>query len=161
MRATMAVTRENLMQLLEPAVAGLGFEIVDLEVNLRHAGGLLRVFIDSPRGVTVDDCEAVSRRVSGVLDVANPIAGGYRLEISSPGLDRRLVKAEHYDRFVGSEVAIKLRRLIDGRRRLRGTLLARVGEVIEIGCEGACVRVPLAEIDVTRLVPDLKVPARH
>ena len=148
------------MELLEPAVARLGFEITDLEVNLRRGGGLLRIFIDSEAGVTVDDCEAVSRQVSSVLDVADPIAGRYSLEVSSPGLDRRLVKPAHYDRFVGEQIAVTLHRPIDGRRRVRGVLLGREGETIEVRSEEATLRIPLAEIDVTRLVPDLKVPSR-
>lgn len=157
----MAVTRDQLMGLLEPAVASLGFEVTDLEVHLSRGRGLLRVFIDSERGVTVDDCEAVSRQVSSILDVEDPIAGGYNLEVSSPGLDRRLVKPGHFDRFAGSEVQVKLRRLLDGRRRVQGTLVRRDGETIEVrGSGGEAHRIPLAEVDTVRLVPDLRVPSR-
>src|SRR5262245_57723288 len=108
----MAATKQALVNLLEPAVASLGFELADLELHISRGRGLLRIFIDSDEGVTVDDCEAVSRQVSSVLDVADPIAGGYSLEVSSPGLDRRLVKPVHFDRFAGAEVQVKLRRLI-------------------------------------------------
>lgn len=159
-RGCMAVTRQELMELLEPAAASLGFEVTDLELHLSRGRGLVRVFIDSARGVTVDDCEAVSRQVSSILDVADPIAGGYSLEVSSPGLDRRLVRPEHFDRFAGSEVQVKLRRLIDGRRRIQGTLVGRQSETIEIRSGGETYRVSLAEVDTVRLVPDLGVPAR-
>lgn len=156
----MAVTRQGLMELLEPAIAAVGFEIVDLEVHLGHGGGYLRVFIDGPDGVTVDDCEAVSRQVSSVLDVADPIAGQYRLEVSSPGLDRRLVTPAHFDRFTGVEIAVRLRRLVDGRRRIQGTLVVRDGETIEIRDGEAIMRIPLSEVEVARLVPDLRIPPR-
>lgn len=155
----MAITRQELQDLLEPAAARLGFEIADLELHVSRGRGLLRVFIDGPSGVTVDDCEAVSRQVSAVLDVADPIAGTYSLEVSSPGLDRRLARPGHFDRFAGSEVQIRLRRLLDGRRKVRGTLLRRDGDAIEVRSEGAVLRIPLAEVDVARLVPDLRAPA--
>lgn len=156
----MATTRQSLLELLEPAVARLGYEVVDLELHLSRGRGLLRLFIDSPRGITVDDCEAASRQVSAVLDVADPIAGAYSLEVSSPGLDRRLAKPADFDRFAGAEVQIKLRRLLDGRRKVRGVLVRRDGETIEVKSEEAVVRLPLAEVDVARLVPDYSAPAR-
>lgn len=156
----MAITRDALVQLLEPAVAGLGFELADLELYLSRGKGLLRIFIDADAGVTVDDCEAVSRQISSVLDVADPIGGNYSLEVSSPGLDRRLVKPAHFDRFAGSEVQVKLRRLVDGRRKVRGVLVARSGAVISVRSEGALLELPLADVDTVRLVPDLRVPNR-
>ena len=148
------------MDLLEPVVANLGFELADLELHLSRGRGQVRIFIDAVAGVTVDDCEAVSRQVSSVLDVADPMPGDYSLEVSSPGLDRRLAKAEHFDRFAGSQVHVRLRRMIDGRRQLKGTLLARNGETIEVRSEDGVIRIPLAEVDVVRLVPDLRVPAK-
>ena len=160
LRGRVAVTRQVLVDLLEPVVASLGFELADLELHLSRGSGLLRLFIDAGPGVTVDDCEAVSRQVSSVLDVADPIPGDYRLEVSSPGLDRRLAKPEHFDRFAGAAIRVRLRRLIDGRRRLEGTLVARHGEAIEVRSGEAVVRIPLAEVEVARLVPDLRVPAR-
>lgn len=159
-RQAMAVTRQGLMELLEPAVATLGFEVADLEVHVGRGGGYLRLFIDGPDGVTVEDCEAVSRQVSSVLDVADPISGEYRLEVSSPGLDRRLAKPAHFDRFVGAEVAVRLRRQIEGRRRLRGRLMGRQGETIEMRVDEANLSIPLAEVEVARLVPDLRVPPK-
>ena len=148
------------MELVEPAVASLGFEVTDLELQLSRGRGSVRVFIDSANGVTVDDCEAVSRQVSSILDVTDPIPGRYSLEVSSPGLDRRLVKPAHFDRFAGSEVQVKLRRLIDGRRRIQGVLVRRQGESIEVRSGEEDVRIPLAEVDTVRLVPDLRIPAR-
>ncbi len=156
----MAITRQALAEMLEPAIAALGYEMADLEVHISKGRGLVRIFIDSPHGVTVDDCEVVSRRVSGLLDVADAIAGKYTLEVSSPGLDRRLAKPAHFDRFAGAEVQMKLRRLIDGRRRIRGRLLGRSGETISVQSEGVVLSFSMADIDTVRLVPDLKAPVR-
>jgi len=160
-QADMAAARDRLVEMLDPVVTGMGFEMVDLEVNAGRSGGLLRVFIDSAAGITLDDCEAVSRRIGSVLDVVDPMGGRYTLEVSSPGLDRRLVRPEHFDRFRGAEVTIKLRRLVDGRRKVRGTLVGRDEDMIEVFTEGSAFRIPLAEVDVARLVPDFKGPARQ
>ena len=156
----MAITRQALLNLLEPVVNGLGFELADLELHVSRNGGVVRLFIDAAAGVTVENCETVSRQVSSVMDVADPMPGGYSLEVSSPGLDRRLAKPEHFDRFAGFPIQVRLRRLIEGRRRLQGTLLARHGESIEVRSGDDIVRIPLSEVDVARLVPDLRVPAR-
>jgi ribosome maturation factor RimP len=160
LRGLVTVTKKALVELLEPVVNGLGFELVDLELHPSRRRGVVRLFIDAPAGVTVDDCETVSRHVSSALDVADPMPGDYSLEVSSPGLDRRLAKEEHFDRFAGSQVQVRLRRLIDGRRRVQGTLVARHGETIEIRSGEALLRLPLAEVEVARLVPDLRIPSR-
>lgn len=150
----MAANRQVIWELLEPTVASVGFELADLEVNLGYGRGLIRLFIDSETGVTVDDCERVSRQVSSVLDVAEPVSGEYRLEVSSPGLDRRLVKPAHFDRFAGAQVRVKLRRLVDGRRQIQGTLIARHGNVIEMSSDGDVQRIALADVEMVRLVPE-------
>jgi ribosome maturation factor RimP len=144
-----------MLRILEPTVTRMGFELADLEVQLGRGRGLLRLFIDRPEGVTLDDCESVSREVSGVLDVEDPIAGVYTLEVSSPGLDRRLTKPEHFDRFAGSEVQVKLRVPLEGRRRFKGELIAREGEAIAMRCEGVEYRFAMADIEQARLVPDI------
>ena len=105
----MSVTREQLLELLEPEVEALGYELAELEVNLSHGRGLLRLFIDGPEGITLDDCAKVSHQVSGLLDVEDPIQGDYNLEVSSPGADRKLVKPEHFDRFAGQAVKLSRR----------------------------------------------------
>jgi len=156
----MTVTKQGLMEFLEPIVTGLGFELVDLELHPSRRRGVVRLFIDAAAGVTVDDCETVSRRVSSALDVADPMPGDYSLEVSSPGLDRRLAKQEHFDRFAGLQVQVRLRRLIEGRRRVQGTLVARHGETIEIRSGETVMRVPLADVEVARLVPDVRIPSR-
>jgi len=150
----MSLTREQLMGLLEPAVEALGYELSDIELNLGHGRGLIRLFIDSDAGITLDDCAKVSHQVSGVLDVEDPIAGDYNLEVSSPGADRKLVKPEHFDRFAGSMVKVRLKRLVNGRKRLKGQLLGREGEEIQVRLDGKDVSVAMTEIEVARVVPD-------
>lgn len=155
----MADTPEQVRRLVEPAIEGMGYELAELECRLGHGRGLLRLFIDKDDGITLEDCEQVSRQVAALLDVEDPIPGDYNLEVSSPGLDRRLVKPAHFDRFAGCEVKVRLRRMIDQRRRLSGKLLARDGSNVLIQVDGDTVSVQMDEIDVARLVPDLKAQA--
>ncbi len=150
----MSEIREQLIKLLEPEIESLGYELTELEVNLSHGRGVLRLFIDRPEGITLDDCERVSRQASALLDVEDPIAGDYHLEVSSPGADRKLVKPDHFDRFAGSMIKARFNRLIAGRRRVRGQLLGRDGDVIKIRTEKETISVDLDNVEVARLVPD-------
>ena len=151
----MQPSRDELVELLEPAVQALGYELADLEAHLGGSNGVLRLFIDGDAGITLEDCETVSRQISSVLDVADPIAGEFRLEVSSPGLDRRLSKQEHYERYAGSLIRVRLKRLVQGRRRLRGLLLSRDSEHVFLRVGDKDISIPLAEIETARLVPDL------
>ena len=143
----------ELRKLIEPAVTALGFELVGVEF---HAGksGVLRVYIDHQDGISVDDCQAVSHQISGILDVEDPIRGHYSLEVSSPGLDRPLFQARDFDRFAGSEVSLRLLAPLNGQRKFKGILGGlRDGQVVvKMNDEELVVR--LDEIDQARLVPD-------
>jgi len=152
----MNATREQLITLLEPEIEKLGYELAELEVNLSHGRGMLRLFIDRPEGITLDDCERVSRQVGALLDVENPIVDDYNLEVSSPGADRKLVKPEHFDRFAGSMIKARFSCLVAGRRRIRGQLLGRDGDVISIRVdnETESFSVDLGKVEVARLMPD-------
>ena len=150
----MSVTREQLIELLEPEIEALGYELAELEVSLGHGHGVLRLFIDRPEGITLEDCERVSHQVSGLLDVADPIPGDYNLEVSSPGADRKLVNPEHFDRYAGSMVKAKFRRLVDGRRRVRGQLLDRDGDTLRIKADDTTLSVAIDNVEVMRLMPD-------
>lgn len=149
------MTNEELKQLLEPAVEGLGYELVDLDLKVGGRDGLVRLYIDGPDGIGLDDCETVSRQVSTVLDVEDPIPGQYTLEVSSPGLDRRLTKREHFERFTGEDVRIRLRVPIEGRRNFRGALRAVDEDSVEVEVDGESHRLPIATIASARLVPSL------
>ena len=140
--------------LLEPTVVRLGYELSDLELRLGGKGGLVRVFIDRPEGVGLADCERVSEAVSALLDVEDPVPGHYDLEVSSPGLDRKLTKVEHFQRFTGEIVKIKTRFPIEGRRRFRGKLVSVDEDRILVEVDGESHTLELATIDTARLVPD-------
>lgn len=147
------MTSEELRNLLEPSVEALGYELIDLELRTGGRNGLMRLFIDGPEGIGLDDCEAVSRQVSTVLDVEDPIPGNYTLEVSSPGLDRALTKPAHFQRFTGEDVRIKLRTPVDGRRNFRGALRAADDESIEVEVDGQSHKLDIAAIASARLVP--------
>ncbi|MEX0430803.1 ribosome maturation factor RimP [Spiribacter insolitus] len=138
---------ERVTNLLEPVVEGLGYEFVGVEYHPGRQQGVLRVFIDGPEGIDVDDCARVSHQVSGVLDVEEPIAGDYLLEVSSPGLDRPIFKTSDYERFVGEWIRIRLRTLMNGRRKLHGRLIGLREDGVVVDESGERTVVSLADID--------------
>ena len=144
--------RDRLMALVQPVVEGLGYELWDLEYAPGRGDGLVRVYIDATAGVTVDDCERVSRAVSGVLDESDPVPGHYTLEVSSPGLDRPLRHEADYRRFAGRLAKVVSAEPIDGQSafsgRLRGVEDGHV--VLEEGRRMH--RVPLGQIKRAQLV---------
>lgn len=148
----MATTlRERLIALIEPLVGRLGYELVEVEYGAGHGGGTLRVFIDAAAGIGVDDCERVSREISALLDVEDPIPGAYTLEVSSPGFDRVLRTREHFGRFVGSRVFVELKEPRAGRRRYTGQLLEVDAGGIALAVDKERVAVTFAEIGKARL----------
>lgn len=149
------MTNEELSQLLEPAIADLGLELVGIEFSPNAGGSLLRVYIDeSVRGVTIDDCERASREISALLDVNDPVAGRYTLEVSSPGLERPLFTQAHFERYAGEQVKVSVNLPIDGRRRFQGRIAAVDGDRVTIEQDGKPVEIAHANIAKARLVPD-------
>ncbi len=145
--------KAELVNLLEPTIEQLGYELSDLELKLGGRDGVVRVFIDKPDGVDLSDCEMVSRQLSAVLDVEDALPGHYTLEVSSPGLDRKLTKPAHFQRFTGETVRVKLRFPVDGRRNFRGALRAADDEKIEVEVDGESHSLQIATIESVRLVP--------
>jgi len=143
--------RDRLMVLLEPLLTRLGFELVELEYTAGRAHALVRLFIDKDGGVGLDDCERVSREVSSLLDVEDPIPSAYTLEVSSPGFDRVLRTEAHFGRFVGSRVFVELKEPREGRRRYTGTLLTVDAQGIALEVDREQVAVRFAEIGKARL----------
>jgi ribosome maturation factor RimP len=147
--------RDQLRELLAPVVAGLGYQLWELEFTPRSGGGLLRLYIDSPKGIGLDDCERVSRVVSDTLDGADPIPGHYTLEVSSPGLDRVLRTREHFERFAGEQVRLEMMQPIEGRKRFAGRLLGVGEREITLELESGRISLPIDDIHRARLAPDM------
>ena len=138
--------------MVEPAVSGLGYELVDVQQS--SGGGLLRLFIDKPGGITVEDCATVSRHLSRVLAVEG--IDYERLEVSSPGLDRPLRKGADFARFAGQRAEMRMRTPDAlGRRRFVGVLRGMSGGLVEIELDGRTVALELADMERARLVPEL------
>jgi len=148
----MTVTlRERLIALIEPVLARMGYELVELEYAAGRSHAVVRLFIDRPEGVGVDDCERVSRETAALLDVEDPIPSAYTLEVSSPGFDRILRTPAHFERFAGSRVFIELKVPREGRRRYTGTLQAVNDAGIELEVDRQKVAVAFGEIGKARL----------
>jgi ribosome maturation factor RimP len=148
---SMTVLRERLIVLIEPLLERLGYELVELEYSSGRAHGVLRLFIDKAGGVGVGDCERVSREVSALLDVEDPIASAYSLEVSSPGFDRVLRTRAHFERFAGARVFVELQVPRSGRRRYTGTLLSVEEKGIAVEVDKERVEIPFVEIAKARL----------
>ncbi|HVS78660.1 MAG TPA: ribosome maturation factor RimP [Steroidobacteraceae bacterium] len=146
-----ATLRERLIALIEPLVGRLGYELVELEHTAGRGSAVVRLFIDGPEGVGLTDCERVSREVSALLDVEDPIPTAYTLEVSSPGFDRVLRTQAHFARFVGERIFVELAAPREGRRRYTGKLLSADGTGIALEVDGERVAVSFAEIGKARL----------
>ena len=138
---------------IAPAVEALGLELWGIEQLRQGRRVTLRIFIDCLSGVTVDDCERVSRQVSAILDVEDPIQGEYTLEVSSPGIERPLFSLPQYERYIGAEVNVRLRIPVDGRRRFRGVLEQVTMDRIALLVDGATVEMPHSDIERAGLAP--------
>jgi ribosome maturation factor RimP len=144
---------DRLIAMFEPVLAEAGYELIEVEFVTSQGGATLRVYIDGPEGIDVDDCGAASHLLSDLLDVEDPIPGAYSLEVSSPGLDRILRKPEHFARFVDNRVKVELAVPREGRKRYTGMLRRVNGESIELDVDNFSVSIRLAEISRARLAP--------
>jgi ribosome maturation factor RimP len=143
--------RERLIALIEPGLVRLGYELVELEYSAGRSQAVVRIFIDRPAGITVDDCETVSREVAALLDVEDPIPTAYTLEVSSPGFDRLLRTPAHFERFAGSRVFVELKAPRAGRKRYTGMLQVVTAEGIELEVDKQKVEIGFDEIAKARL----------
>jgi len=148
----MALTVPHIDELLQPGAQALGYELVAVEMS----GGdtsIVRVYIDTPNGINVDDCAKASRQFSAILDVEDPISNRYTLEVSSPGMDRPLAKPEHFQAVLGEDVKIKMVTLVNGRRRFTGELIEANNEFAVVEVDGEQTELLYNEMDRARLVP--------
>jgi ribosome maturation factor RimP len=149
----LAVDTNEIARIIEPSLAAMGYRLVRVALTGARRT-TLQVMAErcDEAPMTVEDCADISRSISAVLDVADPIAGAYMLEVSSPGIDRPLVRPEDYDRFAGFEARIELASPVAGRKRFRGRLLGREGGDVRLASEAGEVRLPLAGIAKAKLV---------
>jgi len=147
---------KKVLNVIHPVVISMGYELVGVEHLGQGKHSVLRVYIDRADGIAVGDCEQVSRQISALLDVEDPIPGQYSLEVSSPGLDRPLFNKEHYIQFIGSQCKVRLYRLIDGRRRITGVITGVTDDNVVIESEGEALTLSLEMIEKANLVPEIQ-----
>ena len=140
-------------EIVESVTTSLGYEVVKIDYVPQHKNSILRIYIDSENGIQIEDCEKVSRQISAVLEVEDPIAGHYTLEVSSPGIDRPLVKPEHFKRFCGERVKVSTHNMYLGRKRFTGQLthVNDAGIVVEV--DGEAYDLPFDDINNAKLCP--------
>lgn len=138
--------------IVEPVVEGLGYRLVRVKISALN-GMTVQIMAEKPDGtMDVEGCEAVSRDVSPTLDVEDPIDGAYNLEVSSPGIDRPLVRRSDFERWTGNEAKVELARALDGRKRFKGLLAGLDDDKVAIDVDGTVIRLPIADIGEARLV---------
>ncbi len=149
----MAGMQSQLETIIAPAVEALGCELWGLEYFAQGKKSLLRIYIDKSDGIVIEDCEAVSRQVSSVLDVEDPIRSEYTLEVSSPGMDCRLFKLKQYPEFIGQKLAVKLRMNFEGRKKFNGILKGIEDDEVILEVDDEEYILPYELIDRANVVP--------
>ena len=145
---------DKLSKLVTSGVTALGYELVGIEQLSQGRHSVVRIYIDSERGITLDDCDKVGRQIGAILEVEDPIRGQYNLEISSPGLDRPLFTLAHFERFIGKQVSLRLHRPMEGQRKFKGIIEGVEGSRIQIALENEKVlELELDEIEKANLIP--------
>ena len=150
----MATLEQRLDQMLEGPIQALGFELWGIEFVRAGKHSTLRVYIEHPDGITVENCAEVSHQVSSILDVEDPISTEYNLEVSSPGLDRLLFKPEQYEKYLGEQVNLTLRMAVNNRRKYKGVIIKVEGDMITLRVDGNDETVAFANIQQANLVPN-------
>jgi len=151
-----AEIREQILEVARRVAASEGMEVVDVEYRRGGRRGFVRIYIDKRAGVTHADCELISRQVGVILDVEDFLPGPYVLEVSSPGLDRKLLKPRDYERFAGRKARVKLWRPVEDKSQFTGRLGGyENGEVVLKLDAGSEVRLPFEEIETARLVVEI------
>lgn len=144
---------QEIETIISPVLIDMGVELVDIQYLKEGGRWILRIFIDQPGGVGLEDCQRVSERIDPLLDEKDPIPQSYYLEVSSPGLDRPLKKLADYERFTGSEVNVTTYGPVHGKRKFKGRLIAASSHAIILESGGNNVELPMEQIASARLVP--------
>jgi ribosome maturation factor RimP len=143
---------QDFTDLFSPVVESMGFELVGVEFHGTEHHGLLRIYIDHENGIIVDDCATVSRQISALLDVEDPISQAYDLEVSSPGINRPLFKASDYQKFSGLPAKIKLGVALDGRKNFSGILQGFENDQVLIEVDNETYELPFHDIAKANLI---------
>lgn len=145
---------DQLTEMIQPVVEGLGCELWGIEQSSGGRHSTLKIYIDAEKGIDVEDCARVSRQVSSLLDVEDPVKGEYTLEVSSPGMDRRLFKLEQFEAFTGAMVKIQLKRAYEGQRKYSGQLRGIEGDEVILGLQDEEILFPFEAIEKANVVPE-------
>jgi ribosome maturation factor RimP len=151
MNRTVKETVRQVRQVILPLLAEYNYQLVDCEYVREHQGWVLRIFLDRHGGITVEDCAEISDEIGDVLDVKGVFETSYRLEVSSPGLDRRVRDPADFDRFAGSQIRLRTEVPVQGRRQFSGTLLGMAGDAVAVEADGETFRIPLEAIEKANL----------
>ena len=144
----------HLWELFEPVVDGLGYDLIEIEHFPNPKHGVLRLYIDKDGGVNVDDCSIVSRQISALIDVEEPVSGKFNLEVSSPGSDRPLRRLQDFQRFIGALVKIKTVMPLEGQRNFKGRMLEANEDRLVIETDEEELSLPMSAIDKARIIPE-------
>ena len=144
----------EIARLIEPTLSAMGYELVRVQFGGGHHRPTLQIMAERTdrQAMAVEDCAEISRSLSAILDVEDPVPGSYLLEVSSPGIDRPLIRPGDYERFAGFEARLETREPVEGRRRFRGRLLGLEGDCVRLEEQGAELRLPLDRIDKAKLL---------
>ncbi|MEO1250134.1 MAG: ribosome maturation factor RimP, partial [Pseudomonadota bacterium] len=159
---------DKVKAIVEPSLEAMGYEVVRVQLTGGGGNAVLQIMADRTDGgeMQVDDCADISRAISAVLDVDDPISGAYSLEVSSPGIDRPLTKLDHFARFAGHDARIELREGLEGRKRFRGILSGIEGELVLLRladdeCDEQTIELPFEQISKAKLVLTDELLAAH
>ena len=145
---------DQLTEMIQPVVEGLGCELWGIERLSTGRFSTLKIYIDAVEGVDIEDCARVSRQVSSLLDVEEPVTGEYTLEVSSPGMDRRLFRLDQFEAFAGAKVRIRLKRPYEGQRKYSGLLRGIEGDEVILDLDDEEILFPLEAIEKANVVPE-------
>lgn len=152
----MAKFEQKMAEMLRPAVEMVGKELLGVEFVSAGKHSILRLFIDHEDGINVDDCAEVSRQVSAILDVEDPISSEYNLEVSSPGLDRPLFELAHFQAVIGETINVRLSMPLNGRRKFKGVLEAIENDTLIVSVDGQDYELVISNVDKANLVPNFE-----
>ncbi|MGX5174993.1 ribosome maturation factor RimP [Aliikangiella sp. IMCC44653] len=145
---------DKLAEMLRPAAEALGYEFIGVEYIGQGKHSILRVYIDHVNGINVDDCASVSHQASGILEVEDPIASQYTLEVSSPGMERPLFTMAHFEQFVGHQIQVRCHVGVNGRRKFKGPLISAKDEQLVISVDNEEYTLEFGDVDKANVVPD-------